>query len=40
MLSTVGGSMGLYIGASFLTVFEIIHFFCGAISNALSGLPL
>jgi len=39
-MSAVGGNMGLYIGASFLTLFEVAHLFCGVIWNVLSGLPV
>jgi hypothetical protein len=39
MMSAAGGSMGLYIGASFLTIFEFLHFLGGVMCNVIYVLP-
>jgi hypothetical protein len=36
-MSAVGGNLGLYIGASFLTIFEVIHALCGVAWNLFHG---
>jgi hypothetical protein len=40
MMSAIGGNLGLYIGASFLTLFEFLHLLCGVLWNSVNGLPL
>jgi hypothetical protein len=38
MMSAIGGNMGLYIGASFLTIFEVLHLLCGVIWDFSFGM--
>jgi hypothetical protein len=40
MFSAVGGNLGLYIGASFMTFFEFGHLLCAMIWNISFGLPI